>query len=225
MAIEKSEQIKTEIEQTTKRLDELTETQKDISDNLKVMQDGFIAGTITLDAMQTEQSKLTVLNDSIKALDAKRTGLEADLKAAQSIALRADIVKQLAEAASAAASSFSEHARITDELNAHLGQKSGELLDRTASVIENRRKFRQLYSQIVPTGDGSISVAGAKLYPPTELLKELQQTGISDEALRVATTDVLEDLDAEFSGVIRLAKQIESQRRFAFREGQGVLTQ
>ncbi len=223
MTIQKSEQIKTEIDQITKRLDELTETQKGISGNLKVMQDGFIAGDISLDEMQVEQSKLTVLNDSIKALDAKRSELETDLKAAQSIALRADIVKQLAEAALAAASSFSEHARITDELNGILEQKSGELLDHVASLIENKREFHKLYLQLVPADRASLSIPGADIHLAPEVLGQLHQTGISHAMLRVATTGVLEESDADFSGAITLAKQIAAQKRFALRTAQGAL--
>jgi uncharacterized phage infection (PIP) family protein YhgE len=222
MTTQKSEEIKNEINQTTQRLNELTETQKRIADNLKVMQNGFIAGTITLDEMQIEQSKLTVLNDSIDALDARRAEMQAELDAVDALARRSDIVNQMAAAAAAAAKEFTEYARITDELNGILEKSSGELLDRVSGVIENKQKFRQLFLQIAPNGERSPE-PGARLYLSAEILQELKQTGIDEESLRVATADALEDSDAEFSGVIRLVKEMTSSKRFALKQSQGVM--
>jgi hypothetical protein len=80
------------------------------------------------------------LTASVDALDAKRSELETDLKAAESAELRADIIRQLAEAA-AAANSHSEYIQVTDELDGILKEKSGELLDLIAVVIENGKNF------------------------------------------------------------------------------------
>jgi hypothetical protein len=204
-------------------LNELTETQKRIADNLKVMQNGFIAGTITLDEMQIEQSKLTVLNDSMDALDARRAEMQAELTALDALAHRADIVNQMAAAATAAAKEFTEYKRITDELNGILEKSSGELLDRVSGLIENKKKFRQLLLQLAPTGS-RLPEPGARLYLNAEILQELKQTGVDEESLRVATADALEDSDAEFSGVIRLAKEMAANKRFALKQSQGVLT-
>ena len=124
-----------------------------------------------------------------------------------------------------AANSHSEYIQVTDELDGILKGKSSELLDLVAVVIENRQKFRKLYLQIVPPDKETISVPGADIYPTPEVLIELQQTGISPEELRVATTGVLAESDAEFSGIITMAKQIATQKRFAFKQGQGVLVQ
>ena len=77
----------------------------------------------------------------------------------------------------------------------------------------------------MPPDKETISVPGADIYPTPEVLIELQQTGISPEELRVATTGVLAESDAEFSGIITMAKQIATQKRFAFKQGQGVLVQ
>jgi uncharacterized phage infection (PIP) family protein YhgE len=223
MTTQKSKEIKTEINRTTQRLNELTETQKRIADNLKVMQNGFIAGTITLDEMQIERSKLTVLNDSMDALDARRAEMQDELTALDALARRSDIINQMAAAAAAAADSFSEHARITDELNGILEKSSGELLDRVSGVIENKQKFRHLLLQLAPTGS-RLPEPGARLYLSAEILQELKQTGVDEESLRVATMDALEDSDAEFSGAILLAKQMAANKRFALKQSQGVLT-
>jgi uncharacterized phage infection (PIP) family protein YhgE len=222
MTTQKSEEIKNEINQTTQRLNELTETQKRIADNLKVMQNGFIAGTITLDEMQIEQSKLTVLNDSIDALDARRAEMQAELSTVDAFARRSDIVNQMAAAAAAAAKEFTEHARITDELNGILEKSSGELLDRVSGVIENKQNFRRLFLQIAPNGE-RLPEPGERIYLSAEILQELKQTGIDEESLRVATADALEDSDAEFSGVIRLVKEMTANKRFVNKQSQGVM--
>ncbi len=52
-----SKQIETELNQTTKRLDELTEMRAGITDNLKTLQQGFIGGKTSLDELQSEQGK------------------------------------------------------------------------------------------------------------------------------------------------------------------------
>jgi hypothetical protein len=223
MTTQKSEQLKTKISQATERLDELTEMRSGITDNIKIMQNGFIAGSVSLDEMQIEQSKLTVLNDSMDALDARRAELQDELSTVDALARRSDIVNQMAAAAAAAAKEFTEHARITDELNGILEKSSGDLLDRVSGLIENKQNFRRLLLQLAPTGS-RLPEPGARLYLNAEILQELKQTGVDEESLRVATMDALEDSDAEFSGVILLAKQMAANKRFALKQSQGVLT-
>lgn len=218
-----TEQIKIEIHQTTERIEELTEQQNEASDILQNLQSGFIARAVSLDDLQNQQSRLTVLTASVDALESRRAQLEADLRDAEAVEKRAELVSELVSAAKAAANSFSEHARIADELNAHLERKSGELLDHTSGVIENRQKFRQLYFSTVPRDNGQNLVPGADIYLAPEVLQELKSAGALEEEIRVATAGALEESDGEFSGVIRMAKELQARKKFLFEGQHGLL--
>ncbi len=57
--MKKSTEIENELNQTTKRLDELTEMRMRSGNNLQTLQQGFVSGKTSLDNLQAEQGKLT----------------------------------------------------------------------------------------------------------------------------------------------------------------------
>jgi uncharacterized coiled-coil DUF342 family protein len=71
MKTQKTTEIENELNQTTKRLGELTRMRDGITTNLQGLQKGFVSGTTPLDELQAGQGSLATLDSSIKALEAK----------------------------------------------------------------------------------------------------------------------------------------------------------
>jgi septal ring factor EnvC (AmiA/AmiB activator) len=71
----KSNQLEIELNQTTKRLDELTEMRDRLNNNLQILQQDFIDGKTSLDAVQTEQGQADNLRQFDKGVrsQTKRT--------------------------------------------------------------------------------------------------------------------------------------------------------
>ncbi len=108
----KSKQIEIELNNATKRLDELTEMRTGITTNLQTLQSGFIGGNTSLDELQSEQGKLTILNESIKALEAKQDELHAAFQKASLFESRSATIKQMKVIASEAETAFNEYVEL-----------------------------------------------------------------------------------------------------------------
>jgi uncharacterized coiled-coil DUF342 family protein len=134
-------EIENELNQTTKRLDELTEMRDGINNNLQALQQGFVDGKTTLDELQTEQGKLTILNESIKALEAKQDELHTAFQKASLSESNQKLLESATEAAREAETIFNESLEIRNELDAAIGQLAGKLFDTLSSFNEKRKQY------------------------------------------------------------------------------------
>ncbi len=137
----KSTEIKTELNQTIKRLNELTEMQKDVSGNLQTLQQGFVSGKTSLDALQAEQSKLTALNSSMLALQAKESELKTELESAQKAELRQTAIQQMEKLANESAVAFDDYLALRVETNAIFAESAQKLVDKTLAWREKQSRF------------------------------------------------------------------------------------
>jgi hypothetical protein len=117
MKIQKSTEIETELNNATKRLDELTEMRDGITSNLETLQKGFIDGKTSLDELQTEQSKLTILNESIKALEAKQDELHSAFQKASLSESRKKTLERMKVIADETETAFNEYVSLRAQFN------------------------------------------------------------------------------------------------------------
>jgi hypothetical protein len=137
----KSESIKKELNQTTERLDELTEMRDALNNNLQSLQGGFINGKTTLDELQTEQSKLTPLSGSIKALEAKQTELETELKLAQKAELKHDAIQQMEKLAAESETAFNSYLALRVEIETVFAESAQKLVNKNLAWREKQSRF------------------------------------------------------------------------------------
>jgi predicted RNase H-like nuclease (RuvC/YqgF family) len=137
----KSESIKKELNQTTERLDELTEMRDALNNNLQSLQGGFINGKTTLEELQTEQSKLTPLSGSIKALEAKQTELETELKLAQKAELKQNSIEQMKKLANESETAFNSYLALRAEIETVFAESAQKLVNKNLAWREKQSQF------------------------------------------------------------------------------------
>jgi uncharacterized coiled-coil DUF342 family protein len=137
----KSESIKKELNQTTERLDELTEMRDALNNNLQSLQGGFINGKTTLEELQTEQSKLMPLDSSIAALEAKQSELKTELELAQKAELRQAAIEQMKKLADESEVAFNSYLALRAETDAIFAEAAQKLIDKVLAWREKQSQF------------------------------------------------------------------------------------
>jgi predicted nucleic acid-binding Zn-ribbon protein len=204
-----AKQIKIELDQITKRLDELIEMQTGINTNLKTLQDGFIGGKKSLDEVQTEQSKLTILNDSIKSLEARQRELQTAFDNQSAAEARQDLLEKLAETGKQAEPLFNEYLEVRAELHEHISRYAETLLEKISAYRNKQREYRTLLSQIEPQINKATRI-DSTVYTGfyASIATELKAMGLTDNDLKFATQDAYSAPDLPFGQPIFVAQQI-----------------
>jgi uncharacterized coiled-coil DUF342 family protein len=135
------ESIKKELNQTTERLDELTEMRDALNNNLQSLQGGFINGKTTLDKLQTEQSKLMPLDSSIAALEAKQSELKTELKSAEYAELRQTAIEQMKKLANESEVAFNSYLALRAEIETVFAEAAQKLVNKNLVWREKQSRF------------------------------------------------------------------------------------
>jgi uncharacterized coiled-coil DUF342 family protein len=135
------ESIKKELNQTTERLDELTEMRDALNNNLQSLQGGFINGKTTLEELQTEQSKLTPLSGSIRALEAKQSELKTELELAQKAELKQNSLEQMKKIANESEVAFNSYLALRAQTDAIFAEAAQKLVDKNLAWREKQSRF------------------------------------------------------------------------------------
>jgi len=197
----KSNQIENELNQTTKRLDELNEMQKGITDNLQTLQQGFIDGKTSLDEVQAEQGKLTTLDASIKTLAAKQSELETAFKTAQNVeAVQTGIsnLKTIAEQADAA---FDEWNGLRVKLDGIISKFVDDIFSKSAEFYGKQKEFRALRSQLDAKNSGIV------------IDDDLTRLGLPEKSRKSAATEYVSLSPCKFGQAIVTAESVVGQER------------
>jgi predicted nuclease with TOPRIM domain len=200
-----SESIKTELNQTIKRLNELTEMQKDVSGNLQTLQQGFVSGKTSLDELQAEQGKLTALNGSIAALQAKQTELETELKSAESAELRQTSIQQMEKLANESELAFNDYLALRVETDAIFAESAQKLVNKSSEW----RKKQSRFSAIAREND--LTQAEIKSVPNVDSAT-ITTYSVPELAFGVAVSA------AESILISKLVKEAKSREQAAFNE-------
>jgi uncharacterized coiled-coil DUF342 family protein len=201
--MKKSIEIKTELDNTTKRLDELTEMRDGINANLQTLQDGFIGGKTSLDEVQAEQGKLTTLDSSIKALEAKQSELRDAFQKASLSESRQALLEKAKVTAIEAETAFNEYIETRNEFDILIGSHTAKMLDKIVLFRSKQREYRITVKQI----EGKSTGADGQTY------KELRQIGMTDTAGNLAATEFESFPPVEFGEVVALAERLVGDKR------------
>jgi archaellum component FlaC len=200
----KSNQIENELNQTTKRLDELTEMRDGINNNLQTLQSGFVDGKASLDNLQTEQSKLAALDSSIKVLEVKQSELQTALKYDQDAETVKTLLGNLKTIAEQSDAAFIEYDDLRVKLGETIAAAVEKIISKSAEFYGKQREFRAAGNQIEAKEPG-FNIAG-----------ELSRLGLPGKSYNSATTEFIHLSPCKFGECVALAERLvgqEIQRR------------
>ncbi len=189
-----SQEIEKELNQTTKRLDELTEMRDGITANLKTLQQGFIDGKTSLDELQGEQARLTTLNSSITALETKRTELQTAYDKAAAMETRQALLEKAKVTATEAEKFHSEYLEIRNEFNDSIRDYTEKTVEKIAAWRNKQRDFGRIASETGLT------------------IKELEGLGLRAESYKVATAEHINPPPIEYEVAVIAAVNLLSAK-------------
>jgi len=187
----KSEQIETELNNATKRLDELNEMRDGITTNLRSLQSGFIGGETLLDELQSEQGKLTILNESIKALEAKQTELHAAFQKESLSESRSAKLKQMKAIASEGETLLSEYTELRAAFGETIKAEGEKMFDALVAFRDKQGEFQRAFDELVPGINNLRFVPSEARESFIQVKKELEQIGFSDHDFNSITKEHL----------------------------------
>ncbi len=186
----KSNQIEGELNQTTKRLDELTEMRDGITVNLQGLQQGFIDGKTSLDELQAEQSKLTTLDSSIKALEAKQNELHDAFQKAGASETRQALLEKAKVTATAAQKFHTEFISIRNEFHDSIRDYAEKTVEKHLAWRNKQKDFGRIENETGLT------------------FKELEELGLTTESYKAATAEHINPSPLEYGDAVSAAVNV-----------------
>ena len=147
MKTQKPTEIENELNQTTKRLDELITMRDGITTNLQTLQAGFVSGKTSLDNLQAEQGKLTTLDSSIEALEAKQDELHTAFQKASFSESRQTAIQQMKKLASESEVAFNSYLALRAETDAIFAEAAQKLVNKNLAWREKQSQFKSIAQQ------------------------------------------------------------------------------
>lgn len=185
-----STQIKIELNQTTSRLDELTEMRTGITTNLQTLQQSFIDGKTSLDALQAEQSKLTTLESSIKALEAKQDELHTAFQKASLSESRQVLLEKAKLTATEAETFHHEFTEIRNKFHDSIRDYAEKTVEKMSAWRGKQRDFGRIANETQLT------------------FQELERLGLTAESYKVATAEYINPPQLEYGAAVGVAVDI-----------------
>ncbi len=185
-----SNQIEIELNQTTNRLDELTEMRDRLNNNLQTLRQGFIDGKTSLDELQAEQSKLTTLESSIKALEAKQDELHTAFQKASLSESRQVLLEKAKETAIEAETFHHEFTEIRNKFHDSIRDYAKKTVEKMAAWRGKQRDFGRIENETQLT------------------FQELERLGLTAESYKVATAEYINPPQLEYADALSTAVNI-----------------
>ncbi len=208
-----SKEIEKELNQTTNRLDELTEMRDGITANLQTLQQGFVDGETLLDELQAEQGKLTILNESIKGLEAKQTELRSAFQKASLSESRHAKLKQIKVIASEGENILREYTKLRAAFGETIKAEGEKMYDALAAFRDKQREFQRAFSELAPGVDALRSVPAEVRESFNQTKKELEQIGFLEKDFYEITKEHLRLPQIVFEESVRYTELfIDGQR-------------
>lgn len=185
-----SAQIETELKQTNARLTELQQMREGITGKLDALQTGFIDGATPLDALQTEQARLTTLKSSITALQTKQGELQSELTAAAALESENDSLEKATAIAIEAAAGVVKYVELRNEFDEIIRERSERLFDQLVAI----RGFQREYKEVLESVDGlkiGLRAATGDAARLDDVKAELRRKEMSDDVMKWARADSL----------------------------------
>jgi uncharacterized coiled-coil DUF342 family protein len=162
--------IKLKLDGTNARLSELTQMRDETANKLETLQNGFIDGKTTIEAVQIEQGKLDTLKASINALESKKDESEKEMEAATDAENLKTSLAELKTLSEEAGEAFNKYDGLRVKLGEHIETEVEKILAKSVEYYAKRRDYSDLYEQV------------ATKHPDISIFDELKRLGLSFNA-------------------------------------------
>jgi DNA repair ATPase RecN len=216
MKAQKSTEIENELNQTVKRLDELTEMRMRLNTNLQTLQKGFIDGKTSLDELQTAQGKQTTLESSIKALEAKQSELHDVFQKASLSESRADILREMEKTIVRGKTSFDEYIAIREELSGIIGKYCERLIAKSTVFHKSREEYQTLARRLEPELADFHTLSRHSIQRQElekSVAEEVKSLDVRGEDLRLLSTESLIPPGVRFGQSIEAAVSLVAEEK------------
>jgi len=213
MKTQTAAEIKTELDAANKRISELTELRKTAAGNVEDSQSNFIKSKIPLDQLQAEQSKLDLLDNSIKSLQTRQSELHTELQSAAKSEAHKDTLARLKGTANEAETAYNEYVAYRAEFDKVIALHSKKVFGAIETFRGKQREFRGIFAEIVP---GILSVRRPEVSQRAivaQTAAELEEIGISENSFKLAIEDYLQLPVLENAEIISFAQTNASNRK------------
>jgi ribosomal protein S17E len=195
----KSTEIQNELNLITKRLGELTEMRMRLNNNLQTLQQGFVDGKTPLDAVQTEQGKLTTLDSSIKALEVKQDELHTAFQKAGLSESRQSQLEKAKETALEIEGFLGEYLKTKIDFDKSISEFTKKLNDKISGYTTKQAEFKRLSDE--------------NLLNP----EDFEKVGLPSENYKTATASGINQPTLEYGQVISFAEnQLATKLNYAY---------
>jgi chromosome segregation ATPase len=208
-----SNEIQTELDRTSARLGELTEMRDGIKGKLETLQKGFVGGKTSLDDLQTEQGKLTILNESIKALEVKQTELHDAFQKANLSESRAETLRQMKIIAGQAETAFGEYVELRAGLDKTIERDGGKIVDAFSLFRAKQKEFERAFRELAPGVINFRPVPADAIESYGQAAAELKEIGLDGKSLELITSSYQNLPQIDFGECIHTVKQIIGNKR------------
>ena len=214
MKQQSAKDLQLELDAADKRINELTEMRKEAADNFQKAQDAFVGAKISLDELQTEQSKLQLLDNTIESLESKRSELQTALDAATEKETRADTLSALKTIAGEAETAFNEYVSNRSELDKAIALHGEKTFDALMAFRGKQKEFLSTFRKLVP---GIIFIERPEIKqrePVAKVAAELEEIGLGKDSFKLAIKDDLQTPPLKHPEIVSLtATNFSNQRK------------
>jgi len=210
--MKKSIEIENELDQITKRLSELITMQDGVTNTLKTLQDDFINGKAVLVQVQNEQSRLTTLNDSIEALQLRKSSLLTMFDTATAAEQRQAFLEKLVTLGNSTGPLISEYIEIKREFHEIISEYAENLIKKITAYRTTQKEFHSIFKQLAPEIE-NLQWITPELRPIySQIIDELEKLGLSEKAQKLAIHSTFPEPALEYSPSINLVEEILSSK-------------
>jgi myosin heavy subunit len=216
MKAQKITEIENELNQTTKRLDELITMRDSTKTDVQTLQDGFIGGKTSLDELQTKQGGLTILNESIKSLESKQDELHTAFQKASLSESRSAILEQMKKTISEGKTAFDEHLAIKEELSGIIGEYCERLIGKSTVFHKSRTDYQSLARHIEPQLADYYALSQHSIQRrelEKSVAEEVKSLGVSAEDLRLLAAESIIPPGVKFGQSIEAAVSLVAEEK------------
>jgi uncharacterized coiled-coil DUF342 family protein len=161
-----------------------------LNNNLQTLQQGFIDGKTSLDELQAEQGKLTTLESSIKALEAKQDELHTAFQKASLSESRQVLLEKAKLTATEAETFHHEFTEIRNKFHDSIRDYAEKTVEKMSAWRGKQRDFGRIANETQLT------------------FQELERLGLTAESYKVATAEYINPTPLEYADALGTAVNI-----------------
>lgn len=200
--------IQTELDQTISRLSELKIVYGTLEPDAKKTQDRFVSGKSTLAELQTEQSKVSLLNDSVNALRRRRDDLQTELTVAAHTERQSELCAKLVSTGNEAEPLVSEYLELRNQFHSIIADSAAKLVGKLEEYHNKQREYAQTFEQLDPEINVLDRIHSEDRQRYADINRHLESIGLTTKARDTVTASRLDVGVLPYGECIALAESI-----------------